>query len=444
MKNKIKNQITNIHRAAAIAAILLIAFSFCSCGARNLADNELPQIQPQTTEIRVFTNLPDRTNGQGKAEQLIFDAYEKQNPGVKISVEALDDEAYKVKFRAYASGTDMPDLVSVWGQPGFISEIIEAGLLFPLNETDYASYGFIEGSLDGFRSETGELYGLPRNTDVSAFYYNQVIFDRYGWQVPETFGELVRLCGEIRAAGLEPVAIAGADKWPLALFFNDILTKFYGKELAPFYTEALSGAGFGEKPMFRELSWLFRDNASGIFQRGFETQDYGTAFNLFANGRAAMYYNGSWQMSMANDPAVPSEMRENIHVFTMPPLTPDTNGAKDIAAWNGGGHSVTSAGGQRDEALKLLNYMYLPENWSRIAWQNNICMSAQDFAQYKTGNEPPVQLEFTEIVGNAAGFSGTPLNDRFTAQFKTDCENLCQSLATTMITPAQFIAGLTE
>ena len=126
----------------------------------------------------------------------------------------------------------------------------------------------------------------------------------------------------------------------------------------------------------------------------------------------------------------------------MPVIEPDTAAATNIAAWNGGGYSVTAAGRQREEALKLLNYMFLPENWSRIGWQNNVCMSAQDFARYKTGSEPPVQLEFTEIVQNAAAFSGAPLNDSFTARFKTNSESLCQSLATSMITPRQFIAGL--
>jgi raffinose/stachyose/melibiose transport system substrate-binding protein len=421
------------------------AVALCSCGTAPgpaAQGSQAPQPQPEPIEIRVFTNLPDRTNGQGLVEQLIFDDYAAKNPGVAISVEALDDEAYKIKFKAYASGTDMPDLVSVWGQPGFIAEIIEAGLLLELNEADYASYGFIEGSLEGFRSASGKLYGLPRNTDVSGFYYNQAIFEQYGWEIPKTFGGLVRLCDEIRKAGLEPVSIAGADKWPLALFFNDMLAKFYGKRLAPLYAEGLSGAGFNGEPMFLELARLFHDNASGLFQSGFETQDYGTAFNLFANGRAAMYYNGSWQMSMAKDPAIPEETRGRIRVFTMPPMNLKAQGANDIAAWNGGGHSVTTAGRQRAEAVRLLNYMYLPENWSRIAWQNNVCMSAQDFARYKTGSEPPVQLAFTEIVQGAAALSGTPLNDSHTAQFKTHCEDLCQSLATSMVAPAQFVAGL--
>ena len=73
-----------------------------------------------------------------------------ENPNVTIEVEALDDEAYKTKFKAYASGSSMPDLVNVWGQPSFLDEVIAEGLLAELNQDDYAEYGFLSGSLDGF------------------------------------------------------------------------------------------------------------------------------------------------------------------------------------------------------------------------------------------------------------------------------------------------------
>jgi raffinose/stachyose/melibiose transport system substrate-binding protein len=125
--------------------------------------------------IKVFSNLPDRTSGQGLIEQTLFDQYIKENPNVKIEVEALDDESYKTKFKAYASGSEMPDLVNAWGQPSFLDEVIDAGLLAELNKDDYKNYGFIGGSLDGF-SKNGKLYGLPRNTDVMVFYYNKAMF----------------------------------------------------------------------------------------------------------------------------------------------------------------------------------------------------------------------------------------------------------------------------
>ena len=49
------------------------------------------------------------------------------------------------------------------------------GVLAELDEADYSDYGFISGSLEGFKKD-GKLYGLPRNTDVAAFYYNEKIF----------------------------------------------------------------------------------------------------------------------------------------------------------------------------------------------------------------------------------------------------------------------------
>lgn len=91
-----------------------------------------------------------------------------ENPNVKIEVEALDEEAYKTKFKAY-SMEDMPDVVSIWGQPAFLDEVLEAGVLAELNEADYADYKFVSGSLEGFKKD-GKLYGLPRNTDVAGFY----------------------------------------------------------------------------------------------------------------------------------------------------------------------------------------------------------------------------------------------------------------------------------
>ena len=130
--------------------------------------------------LKVFSNLPDRKNGQGLVEQEIIDEYMQENPNVNIEVEALDEEAYKTKFKAY-SMEGMPDVVSIWGQPAFLDEVLDAGVLAELNQDDYADYNFVSGSLDGFMKD-GKLYGLPRNTDVAGFYYNAKMFEDNGWE----------------------------------------------------------------------------------------------------------------------------------------------------------------------------------------------------------------------------------------------------------------------
>lgn len=68
----------------------------------------------EAVTIKLFSNLPDRKNGQGLVEQMIIDEYMAANTNVTIEVEALDEEAYKTKFKAYAMD-GMPDVVSIWG-----------------------------------------------------------------------------------------------------------------------------------------------------------------------------------------------------------------------------------------------------------------------------------------------------------------------------------------
>ena len=59
------------------------------------------QASGEDVTIKLFSNLPDRKNGQGLVEQTIIDEYMEANQNVTIEVEALDEEAYKTKFKAY-------------------------------------------------------------------------------------------------------------------------------------------------------------------------------------------------------------------------------------------------------------------------------------------------------------------------------------------------------
>lgn len=239
----------------------------------------------EAVTIKLFSNLPDRKNGQGLVEQMIIDEYMEENQNVTIEVEALDEEAYKTKFKAYAMD-GMPDVVSIWGQPSFIDEVLDAGVLAELNEADYADYGFIAGSLEGFK-KNGKLYGLPRNTDIMLIYYNQKMFEDNGWAVPDTYGDLTALCADIRAAGITPIAMDGGDGWPMACFLTDILVKVAGTDYAEIVRNAVATGDF-TAPQMQEATQILADcAAAGMFQVGYDSQDYGTTMNLFTNGQAA-------------------------------------------------------------------------------------------------------------------------------------------------------------
>lgn len=392
--------------------------------------------------LKVFSNLPDRKTGQGLVEQMIIDEYQEANPNVKIEVEALDEEAYKTKFKAYAMD-GMPDVVSIWGQPSFLDEVLEAGVLAELNEADYADYGFISGSLEGFKKD-GKLYGLPRNTDIMLYYYNQKMFDDNGWKVPTTYEELMSLCADIKNAGITPIAMDGGDGWPMACFLTDMMVRVAGTDAANVYKTAIATGDFSAPEIKQATQLLVDSAAAGMFQTGYDSQDGGTTKNLFTNGQAAMYYMGSWETSMAVNEDIDAEIRDNIRAFTMPPIADGKGGANDIAAWNGGGYAVSANSAVKEEAIKFLNYMYQPDKLSKYGWENGVGLSAQDQSAYMTGDESDLQKQVVDILKSATSVSGTPINDCGPSAFKTSIESEIQGVSNGSTSVDDFLSRIGE
>lgn len=421
--------------SALLAATMTVSM-FAGCGS----GNEKTKSDDGTVTLKVFSNLPDRKNGQGLVEQMIIDEYMKENENVKVEVEALDEEAYKTKFKAY-SMEGMPDVVSIWGQPSFLDEVVEAGVLAELNAADYADYKFIEGSLNGFTYD-GKLYGLPRNTDVACIYYNEKMFKDNGWEVPETYDELLALADKINAAGIVPMAMDGGDGWPMAVYLSDVLYKLTGQDYSSIVNNAVSTGDFSDANLQKATELLKAAADAKLFQNGYDSQDYGTAMNLFTNGQAAMFYMGSWESSMALNEDIPEEIRTNISVFTMPVVDGGKAAATDIAAWNGGGYAVSANSEVKEEAIKFLNYMYQPDKLSKYGWENGVGMSAQDQSEYMTGEETKLQMKIVDAVNNATSVSGTPVNDCGPSAFKTSIESEIQSVSNGSTSVEDFLAAI--
>ena len=408
-----------------VLMVTMVATMAVGCG-KSTATTDKKKGDDKIT-LKVFSNLPDRKNGQGLVEQQIIDEYQKEHKNVTIKVETLDEEAYKTKFKAY-SMEGMPDVVSIWGQPSFLDEVLDAGVLAELNEDDYKDYGFISGSLDGFK-KNGKLYGLPRNTDVAGFYYNEKMFKENGWSVPKTYDELLELAKKINDKGIIPLAMDGGDGWPMAVYLSDILYKLTGSDYSSTVSDAIKKGDFTDANIKKATEILKQTADAKMFQKGYDSQDYGIAQNLFTNGQAAMFYMGSWEASMALNEDIPKDIRENIRVFTMPTIKGGKGKATDIAAWNGGGYAVSSTSEHKEEAIKFLNYMYQPDKLSKYGWENGVGMSAQDQSAYMTGKETKLQMQFVDAVNNATSLSGTPINDCGPSTFKTSIESEIQSVS---------------
>ncbi len=116
--------------------------------------------------------------------------------------------------------------------------------------------------------------------------------------------------------------------------------------------------------------------------------------------------------------------------------------ATDLAAWNGGGYAVSADSKVKDEAIKFLNYMYQPDQLSKLGWEFGVGLSAQDQTDYLTGEETDLQMQIMDLLNNATNISGTPINDCGSSNFKTTIETEIQSLANGTESTDDFLSAL--
>lgn len=399
---------------------------------------ESTQKPKEQVSLKFFSNSPDRNNGVGKLEDEIAAQYMKENTNVKIEFEALQDEPYKQKFKAYTASNELPDIFMVWGQSAFFGPVMKGGYAAELNPKDYENYNFVKGTLDGY-SQGGKLYGLPRNLDCMALFYNKALFEKNGVKVPTTYSELLDAAKAFRAKGIAPLAINGKDKWILGILYQDLVVK-YGGDQKLIYNAIEGKTKFATDPVLLKGAQMMKELVDAkLFQDSFTSADYGAANNLFAQEKAAMYYMGSWTMSMATDVNFSDSFKNNVGVIKFPKIADGKGKDTDILAWCGAGYAVSAKSKQKAEATKFLNYMFKPENSAKLSWQSGAQVPAQDYSKFMTGKESGLQKEITKIIGEATSTSGVVWYDSATPAFKTDGENLSQEIAAGIKTPEEFL-----
>jgi alpha-glucoside transport system substrate-binding protein len=194
------------------------------------------------------------------AYQAIFDELINAETDYEVEIEAIDAIVEQVQIRAEGGTLD----VAAIPQPGLVLELAEAGDIVALEDL-----GFDIEELNELLGEDflalgefeGKHYGLPTNINLkSMVWYPKAAFDAAGYEVPETWDDLITLSDQIVADGSTPWCIgfeSGGDSgWPATDWMEDIMLRTAGADVydewykheIPFTDDAVRAAGerFGE------------------------------------------------------------------------------------------------------------------------------------------------------------------------------------------------------
>ncbi|MCZ9346918.1 extracellular solute-binding protein, partial [Streptomyces sp. TRM76130] len=268
----------------------------------------------------------------------LAEKFEARNPGVRIEIVQLENDAYKSKMTALTASGELPDIFHTWGG-GVLRQQVDAGLVEDLTDrTEEWSDGILPVAKEPYLIDD-RLYGIPFDSGMVGFWYNKALFDKAGISAPPTtwsaFLDAVRA---LKSANITPIALAGKEKWPGMYYWAYLAMRVGGAEAVQRAADDkdFTGAAFVQAGhRLKELAGL------RPFQKGFLGASYsapGGQAAAVGNGEAAMELMGQWA------PVVQADSGKGIG---------DDLGFLPFPAVEGGKGSVTEVfGGANGHALR--------------------------------------------------------------------------------------------
>lgn len=379
----------------------------------------------------------DNSNAEGVNWVRIVQAFEKENPGIKIDYELLYDEAYHQKVAARLASGDVPHLAYMgadarWGAPWK-----EAGQQF-----DHRP--FIDGNMFDLNlippmGPKGEIFVMPLGTSniTTVLYMNEALVKSLGFSEPKTYEDLVAMVPKARAAGLEVVSIDGADGWAWgSCYMSAVIARLSGD--ANWVSKAVAGQyKFTDQVFVDSLAMISRMVKDGVISEKSVLVDYGANLSTFSNQKALFVVQGQWAAGSI-EPAV----AENTKMLAWPKLPGEKpNMAGSVAAAIQVGYGLTKAGAAdpavRDAALKFIKYFYSePETTIRL---REGAIVAPILKGYKVPADLPSIVKQKVVLAQTA--KNTDVIDAFLGGAANDALNAgMQKIVTGAATPAQVAA----
>lgn len=265
-------------------ACLLGITALSACGSSEKAEDG---------NVTLTFAIWDKLQKDGMQEMV--DAFEKENPDIKVKIELTPYEQYWTKMQASGTGNSLPDVF--WMHPEQVYDYAQGGKIMDL--TDYIEKSdsvdlskFPENVTNDFNIN-GKQYAIPKDYSTFGLWYNKDIFDEHNMEYPDDTWDWNKL----KEAAAE---LTDPDQGIYGL-----LVQYNTNDAAYHYIWQNEGDIINEdetKSMFDDPNTIEAiDYMVDFIEKGYSPtmQDYAntTADQYFESGKAAMHIGGSWMCS---------------------------------------------------------------------------------------------------------------------------------------------------
>ena len=315
-------------------------------------------------EVEIVQYKPEAANYFKTVEE----AFNSTHDDIHLTISSPNDAVAILKTRFIRE--DYPDIIGIGGDINY-SYFVDADIL-----ADISEYEGMQDVNEGYLeiAEALELvpvdgtYILPYAANAAGVLYNREMFEEHGWQIPETWDEMLALCDEIAGEGILPFYFGFKDIWTCLAPWNAMAV-----ELAPSDTTRQVNKGLTTfSKEYEELA----EKYMALLPYGPDdpfAYNYNDACTAFARGESAMYPIGSY--------AAPQILSVNPELkmdsFVMP-----ASDEKEGRTLNSGidlGFCVTKDCKNKEAAYEVLNFLYQDDTLQKY-------IDAQTSVPCKKGN----------------------------------------------------------
>ena len=263
-----------ISAALAVAMLTAAILPGCSSGGDS-----------GVTEIEILQYKPEAATYFDQVEE----QFNASHDDIHLTISSPNDASTILRTRFIRE--DYPDIIGIGGDINY-SYYVDADILADVS--DYPGLADVKQSyldiLENLEITPKDgTYGVPYVANAAGILYNKDMFEEHGWEIPESWGELIDLCEEIKAEGILPFYFGFRDTWTCLAPWNSLAV-----DLAPADTCQRVNAG---ETTFSEEYVEVAEKCLELVSYGPEdpfAYGYNDACTAFANGESAMYPIGSY------------------------------------------------------------------------------------------------------------------------------------------------------
>ena len=317
-----------------------------------------------------------------RVDKELVEQFEAANPQIDVVHSIVAHEDFKQAIRAYLTASTPPDVMT-WFAGNRARFFIDKGLIMDISDV-WEREGWNQSYPKGFRAMSsvgGKQYFVPNSYYWWAIYYRKSIFNKMGFEPPETGDEFWNICEKLKAGGITPITIGTKYRWTAAAWFDYLNMRTNGPE---FHIDLMLGKEAYDDSRVKKM---FAETWAPLIKKGYfidnaASYTWQEAIPFMSDGKAAMYLMGGFIRD-----SYPSEQVDDLDFFRFPVLDSSVPVGEDAPT---DGYFIAANSQHSEEAKKLLAFFgsaeaqtYNARELERLATNSDVDLSIYNEVQQK-------------------------------------------------------------